>query len=295
MRYVMAVIEHGSIGKAAEALHVSQPALSKSIRRLEEQLQVELFSRDARGTHPTIYSECMKAHAQAVNVGVAQALAEIRALKDGSTGLLTVAAPPSVAQAILPEAVMRLTRERPRLKVKIATFQLNPVPALLAGEYDLAVHLLDGTEMETGMKQRLLFHDRLVVIARPGHPLTKLQHVTVADLLPYGWILQEKDNLHRMRLERLFEAAGLPARAPEIECDSTIFMIPGVVRSDLLGIVPRLLLYSQNIDVATIEIDSPFMRRAIGFIWRENQVLTPSTKLFIDAVDGLCRERDFGA
>lgn len=293
LRNLIAVAQHGSIGKAAQALHVSQPALTKSIRRLEEQLQVPLFSRDARGTHPTVYGECMLAHAQAVGVGVAQALAEVGALKAGSSGLLTIAAPPSIAQAILTDAVLRLTRDRPRLKVRIATFMLDPLPAVIAGEYDIALHILDPGQLRDGIRQHFLFRDHLVVVARSGHPLARRKTVTVRDLLGYEWILQEPENPHRQRLERLFEAAGLPVPKPAIECDSPLFMVSGVISSDYLGILPEFLLQGHNRSalIAGIPIDSPLMVRSIGFIWREGQVLTAATRLLIPLVEEVCRER----
>ena len=91
-RNVIAVIETGSLGKAAELLHISQPALTKSIQRLEERLGVPLFYRDARGMRPTLYGDAFRAHAQAISIGVSQAVQEIEALKAGSEGIIKIAA-----------------------------------------------------------------------------------------------------------------------------------------------------------------------------------------------------------
>ncbi len=63
LRNLIAVIDNGSLGKAAEVLHISQPALTKSIQRLEERLGVPLFYRDSRGMRPTVYGEAFRAHA----------------------------------------------------------------------------------------------------------------------------------------------------------------------------------------------------------------------------------------
>ncbi|HVY56481.1 MAG TPA: LysR family transcriptional regulator, partial [Xanthobacteraceae bacterium] len=81
---LLMVIEKGSLGKAAEALHISQPALTKSMRRLEDQLGVPLFYRDARGMRPTVYGEALHAHAQGIAIGIDQALRDIAALRAGS-------------------------------------------------------------------------------------------------------------------------------------------------------------------------------------------------------------------
>jgi DNA-binding transcriptional LysR family regulator len=293
LRNVIAVIENGSIGKAAEALYISQPALTKSIQRLEESLQVPLFYRDARGTHPTIYGECLRAHAQAVNVGVSQALAEIKALKVGSSGVLTIAAPPSVAVEVLPDAILMLTKERPRLQVRVVTFMLDPLPGLLAGEYDFIINVLNGdVPAESGLKQRLLYQDRLTVISRKDHPITRVPVVTPHDLRPYQWAIPRAENLHRRRLERMFEAEGLAPPQPAIECSLSDFFVAAVMRSDYLAITAKLWVQASGNEgrIAMTDIDSPFMLRSIGIIWREHQVLSPASLLMIQAIEAACHQ-----
>jgi DNA-binding transcriptional LysR family regulator len=292
LRNVVAVIESGSIGKAAQALAISQPALTKSIHRLEESLQVPLFLRDARGMHPTIYGECLRAHAQAVNVGVAQALAEIKALRAGSSGVLTIAVPPSVALEILPGAILMLTRERPRLQVRVVTFMDDPLPQLLMGEYDFIIDVLNGdAPRQAGLEQRVLYQDRLAIMSRLDHPITQLPVVTPHDLEPYQWAVPRAENLDRRRLESLFEAEGLAPPHPAIECSLTDFLVAAVMRSDYLAITAKLWVQASGNEgrIAMTDMDSPFMQRSIGIIWREHQVLSPSSVLLIEALETACR------
>jgi DNA-binding transcriptional LysR family regulator len=120
-RNLLMVIEKGSLGKAAEALRISQPAMTKSIRRLEEQLGVPLFDRGARGMRPTLYGNVLRAHAQGITIGIEQALRDIAALRAGSEGTVRVAAGPIMTNEILVKAVLRLMRDRPKLRINIHT------------------------------------------------------------------------------------------------------------------------------------------------------------------------------
>ncbi len=100
LRNMIAVLETGSLGKAAERLHISQPALTKSIQRLEQELGVRLFEREPRGMRPTLYAESLRGYAKATSVGMAQAIAHINALKNGTEGMITVAAPSIIASTL---------------------------------------------------------------------------------------------------------------------------------------------------------------------------------------------------
>ena len=92
LRYFLATVESRSFGKAAEKLHVTQPALSKAVRRLELSLGVRLLDRLPRGVSPTIYGEALAAHADLIEGEIARARDAIFALKDGNTGRVVVGA-----------------------------------------------------------------------------------------------------------------------------------------------------------------------------------------------------------
>ena len=115
LRNLVAVLEAGSIGKAAAQLHISQPALSKSIRRLEEELGVLLFEREGRGVQPTLYAERLRDYAAAASLGMAQARADLEALKSGTEGIVTLAGPQPIAELLFGAAAARIARARPKL------------------------------------------------------------------------------------------------------------------------------------------------------------------------------------
>ncbi|HWG05341.1 MAG TPA: LysR family transcriptional regulator, partial [Beijerinckiaceae bacterium] len=239
LRGMLAVIEAGSLGKAAERLHMSQPALTKSIKRLEDDLGVSLFVRGARGMHPTVFADSLQAYAQAASVGMAQAVSQIKALKSGTEGIVTIAAPPIIGSELFPDALIKLTNERPNLRLRVVLQGNDLFASLLAGRYDLIVATLYSEIPPTGLLWRQLFIDRMVAITRPNHALASRGKMSFADLREYPWAVADGESRHRRRLEHFFAAAGLQPPQAAIECSTPSLVRALVMRSDYVGIVAK--------------------------------------------------------
>ena len=294
LRVLLAVIDKGSLGRAAEWLHTSQPAVTKTIQRLEQELEVALFDRDARGMRPTQYAECLAEHARSISIGVSQAIDDVKALKRGAKGTVTIGSPPLVATEILPPIIVRLQKEHSGLQVRITTASDGVSERVLDGEFDFGLDLIGATGNHKDLMQTLLFNDKLVLIARSGHPITRLNAPKPQDLHACEWIMPIRGNRHRGRLIQLFELAGLTPPIPAIECSTTAFIKTIVSQTDYIGIIARIALHPES-DVADrklqiIEIDSPSMQRPIGLVWRQSQVLTPAIRIVMRAVEEGCRK-----
>ncbi len=291
LQNVIAVIENGSLGRAASALNVSQPALTKSIQRLEERLGVPLFTRDSKGMRPTLYGEALRPHAHGILASTEQAVREIESMRSGARGTVSIAAGPLISSDILSSAMVRLLREHPLIHVNIHTAIGDHTPGLLDGRYDFIMSQLPLGSRMGGLIQRELVNDRIAVIARPGHELTGKAKVSVRDLLRFKWVLPERGHNHRIRLSRVFEADNLTMPEPDVECSSTEFIKSVVARTDHLGLIAQMGIKDTS-DPKSIEIpiDSPFMVRPIGIVWRQNQVLSSSSRLLMAAIEAVCRE-----
>lgn len=290
LQNVIAVIEKGSLGRAAAALNISQPALTKSIQRLEVRLGVPLFTRDSKGMRPTVFGEALRPHAHGISAGVEQALREIEAMRSGTRGTVKIAAGPLVTSDILSIAIVTLMRENPFVRVNIHTAIGDQMPALLRGEFDFILAQIPLGSRLDGLEQRELVHDRVSVIARTGHPLTRTSKVSLENLLSYKWVLPEPGHHHRLRLGRVFEADNLPIPEPHIECSSTEFIKSVVSRTDHLGLIAQMGIKSEGSDkTVEINIDSPFMMRPIGIVWRQHQVLSQPSRLLMAAIEKTCK------
>src|SRR6267154_2326798 len=142
LRNMLAVMEEGSLGKAAQRLNISQPALTKSIQRLEEELGVRLFDREARGMKPTFYAESLRGYAKAACIGMAEAESQIAALRNGTEGTITVAGPALMMTELLPAVLVRLSQERPNLQVRVVAQNKELFSELLEGKFSLVVAML---------------------------------------------------------------------------------------------------------------------------------------------------------
>jgi DNA-binding transcriptional LysR family regulator len=292
-RAFLAVIETGSLNKASQLLHVSQPALTKRIRRMEEQLGVRLFDRGARGMQPTPYAETLRSYAQAATSGMEQVLARIAALKSGTRGTLTVAGAPLTASTLFPEALVALKQERPEFDVRIVSQSRSLREGLLARDYELIATVLDEDASTKGLTQHFLFNDRLVIVARPGHRLLKGKKLTPEILQRCSWVYAEQNTWHRSRLQRYFEEAGLALPVATIECRAPAILKAIVACSDHVGLVTRLGVQAEVSAgvLEMFEIDSPLMARPIGLFWRERDALSPPAKAFIAILERICRRR----
>ena len=119
LKHFLAVYQHGSIGQAAEALLLTQPALSKSIRQLERDLNVTLFERTPLGVVPTVYGEALAVHARVIQAELLTAETELSTLKGTSRGKVTVGIGPSIAVNLMPAATLLLAERAPGIHVTV--------------------------------------------------------------------------------------------------------------------------------------------------------------------------------
>ena len=294
LRNLLAVMDEGSIGKAADKLHISQPALTKSIQRLEEQLGVKLFDRKSRGMVPTSYADSLRAYAQAACVGMAQALSEIEALKSGTEGVITIAGPPLIASELMPDVIVRLAAERPNLQVRIVSQNQELFTSLLAGNFNFVVAMLYNEIPKSGLVKRWLFDDRLMLVMRPNHPAAKLENVRPQDLLGYKWAI-DSARWPLRRLELYFEQSGLAMPRASVESREPSVLKSVIMNSDHVGVISRLGVENEIAEglLAAVNIESPLMMRPIGIVRRESDTPSPAVEAAIRILELVCRERGY--
>jgi DNA-binding transcriptional LysR family regulator len=288
LRNILAIFEKGSIGKAADVLAISQPALTKSLRRLEEELQVKLFDRTSRGMKPTIYGECLRSHAQAISAGIHHLRDNLESLKSGLSGIVEIGAPPIIAPKVFPGPLSDLAKERPNVLVRVAT-ELSPalVELVQNGRLDFAVTFIADETVPRGCQRRFLFNDRLVIAARAKHPIAKARQVSVREVAHYPWILPVHNNLHRQRLQLAFEAEGLPLPHATIECNSVQFIKAMIQSTDCIALVSKMAMDADEAAgvVKTVELGSEYMTRQIGMVWRDDNSLSTAAARLMQIVE----------
>lgn len=274
--HFLAVAEHLNFTAAATQLNISQPALSRSIKHLEEQLCVTLLDRMPTGVALTRYGEILARRARLMQLDAEHTLSEIEALKTGSGGKLRIGAGPLWANVYLPWAIAELQRQHTGYQIEITSGVIDTlVPSILAGQIDTFCSSLDFPNHPELEKVQLVDVSH-VVVADKGHPLARKAEIQATQLLDYPWITMKGDYVGRNRLGSYFVGQGLePPR-------SSIVVGPGIHSLDLLRYadyvttIPTAMLPTANaVGVEKLNISGSFWDASAGIVFRKSNIPLP--------------------
>ena len=284
IRHFLALADAGSVGRAAQAIGVSQPALSKSIRRLEAELNVRLFDRTPRGCPLTRYGKTFLQHARVISLATRNAETSIRGMRGVSPDDLSVGVSPSLARTILPLASAALVKENPGLHVHVVTGMVDELLSKVsAGLIEFAVMALPEEASHADLEHEVLVSTELEVVGRKAHPLAKCARVALNDLLAYPWILPSGAASGRKALYRSFTALGLPLPVPTIESDSITYISSFLQDSDYLSFLPLSLVGAHDglHELSPLNIDDQHWLRPVAATHRKGVLLSKSSRQLI--------------
>jgi LysR family transcriptional regulator of gallate degradation len=280
----LSLVEAGSFAGAAVRTAITQPALHRAVRDLEQLCGVPLAERSGRGLVVTAAGRRLARGVRLAAGEIAAAIGEISP-DPGVGSRITVGAMPLSRALLLPHAIAALIRSEPRAALDIREGSWRElVDPLRDGAIDLMVGALRDPP-PAGLRQRFLFEDRLVVVGRAGHPLAGVPAPSLADYSRYGWIIGHADTPLRQHWQAMFEGHEPPA-AP-IECGSAM-VIRGVLRtSDLLTLLSpdQVAMELATGVLAQIGPPLPGGGRAIGITTRETWRPTQVQQRFLDLVE----------
>lgn len=291
LEHFLAVVEHGSISRAADAAGVSQSGLTKSIRNLEASVGGELLERLPRGVRPNALGEALVLRSTRILAQLRDAEAELRDLRQGATGTLAIGAGPSWLRRCLPQAVAQVLASCPhgRLRVR-GGFDAELVAALKQGEVDLVVAASQEAEGDRELVVHPLTHDRQAVVASAGHPLLAVREPDLAALDAHGWILPGRGMAQRQRFEASWWMCGRKPPEPAIEATSVSFMLEVVRATRLLSFATSSILGAERIEgIAFLDVPQLTWERRAGIIVRAREPLAPLTDTMIGALRDVCR------
>lgn len=277
LQLIAEVERTGSLSRAADALSLTQPALSKALKEVEGMLGFEIFHRGTRGLQKTaqgtivvngamlMIRELMHLHAEAEVAGSDGGLAAV--LRLGTSAFLAV--------GLLPQVIAKLTALAPPLAVWLRE---DTVPrlfeALLAGELDALVTLYN-TDVMAGTAGREVRFEKIseehyVVIAPTGHHLARAGAVSWGSLAEAKWVLTRKPSLARVFIEDSFRRHGVAPPAPMCETDgpvtATCLVAAGVGLSSVPESTARDAL--KNKTVSLVKLLSPQPSATLGLVYR---------------------------
>ena len=293
LRHLIAIGEHASIGQAARSLNMTQPGLTKSIRRLEQTLAATLVVRRSRGVELTPQGRALVAHAKLIQLQVADARRELAAGSGADVARLAIGAGPSWLSRHLPTAVGRVLDDMPGLRVKITGgFNDRLFELLTQGELDVVIAALPDGPLGPDLAAEPLTHDDLHVVARAAHPFAARAILQARDLQQARWILPGREVAARLRLEAVFMARSLAPPFPEIESDSISFILATLRESDFLSFATRQLLTSaEAASLVSLAVPGFSVRRKAGLVYRARAVPTRPAELLSGHLRSICKEQ----
>ncbi|TRW14929.1 LysR family transcriptional regulator [Glacieibacterium frigidum] len=223
LKYFLAVLETGHFARAAQSLGISQPAVSKSIKALEDDLGVRLFERGQFGAEPTRYALRLATRAKLMLAEGRLARAELDAMRGARKGRLAIGAGISFASRILPLAIERYRRRWPGISVSVDVGMSGVLfPALQNGEYDFVVSAPPlALSVDGDLAQEKLFDEVDSIVVGRGHPLIAQRPQSLADVAGYPWLVSGRSGLWDY-IRGSYLAAGLPPPTDVVNTDSEL-------------------------------------------------------------------------
>lgn len=281
------VARNVSIGKAAGILNVSQPAVTRTIRELEEALGAPLVEKDGRGIRLTSAGEEFRRHAGASVAALRQGVDSVRLGQSKATVPLRIGALPTVSARIMPAAVRRFLAGSQGGRLKIITGE-NAVllDQLAAGELDLVVGRLAAPERMLGLTFEHLYSEQVLFVVRSGHPLLFERPFDLARIAGFTVLMPTATAIIRPFVDRFLIAHGLPDTGARIESVSDSFGRAFVRDSDAIWIISEGVVANDVAagHLATLPIDTSETRGAVGLTMRADAERSLPLTTLINAI-----------
>lgn len=291
LTYFETIAEIGHLGRAAEKLNRSQPALSKSIQRLEESLGTRLFQRDGRRIKLTDVGELLLARGKQLRLSISETEREVRDFASGLIGNIRLGCAASMAEHLLPQLVEALLARAPELTLSLSIAQDDVLrESLRAGRLDAIICplIVDDPRFLTYP----IVQDEAVVVASEDHPVFS-RPVQLKDLCAYRWVLAAPTVTARRWIDNAFLSRQLPAPVAQIETNSISLLPRLIARTRLLSFLARETLeHGQGMSrLREVPLAETTMSRTVAVMIRAEGYLPPA----VEAMVALLRSdgRDF--
>lgn len=293
LHYFETIATLGHVGKAAERLHRSQPALTGCIRRIESTLGTALFEKEGRNIRLTPAGELLLERARNLLISADDIVKEFKDYSGGLSGQVRIGLVPTAAHHMLLPLTKLLSKDYPNLQLKLIIGQSDFLNKLLK---ERELDLIIGLESDLGDSFEFfpIFEDTMVVVANSSHEIFKNPAVEIEDLLKYKWVLAPTSVTSRKWLDQNFELQGLPKPDVQIETN-LLLMIPSMImQTDLLSFISRLNLKQPSPDVdyiREVKVKETTMQRWYKVIHRKDGYLPPASRRLRDIL--IEQGRDF--
>jgi LysR family pca operon transcriptional activator len=274
-----------SVGRAAEALNVSQPAVSKTILELEQLLGAALFDRSGRTIALTGSGELFLRYAGTSLSALREGIASIR--DSQADAVVKVGALPTVSARVLPPAVRKFTARKAQALPRIVTGPNGYLLSLLRqGSVDFVVGRMAAPDEMTGLSFEHLYSERIALIVRPGHPLLSGGQFTLSMLEGYQILMPPHGSVIRPLVEQFFLAHGTEPPRDQVETVSNAFGNAYVRMTDAVWLISEGVV-ANEIDsdrLAVLPFDTAETLGPVGLTRRNETTYSLAAEMLMDDI-----------
>lgn len=294
LRDLLAVADAGSIRGGARALKISQPALSRSLRQLEAELNTRLLERSGRGVMPTVSGRALVARARAIHSELRRAEEEQAQLSGTSAGAVAFGVVPQAAIHVLPPALAQFRRSHPYADVRVVDGLAHMLlPQLREGSLDFVIGSRPQGRLDGHFKFQPLFTNQIVIGARRGHPLRKAR--SLRELTDSPWVIFTPPGWTGAVIPDLFVKNGLAPPRSVTRSDSYLAVLTLLAGTETIAPLSRML-FEQRLArefFEAFDLKERLPEFSIGLFQRADSPPTPVVATMVEAVKGAARRLAF--
>lgn len=285
LHVLMAVVQAGSMNKAASLLHTTQPAISRSIGKLEQNLGVRLLDRNAKGVEPTACGQALLDGGTAMFDDLRQAVKNIEFLADPTAGEVRIGCNLFLASSFVSAVVDRLSRRYPRVVFHLVASETETLRRELSERnVDLLIARRFGPILDEQLGYEFLFDDTYVVAAGAQSPWVRRRRIELPELVGESWTLPPPESLIGSVAMEAFRASGLDYPRVAVVSSTPQVRISLLATGRFLTIFPASALRfpTRRPEIKVLPVELSKTRVPNGIVTLKNRTLSPVAQLFID-------------
>lgn len=285
LRYFVALYEEGHVGRAAERLNLSQPALSQQIRQLEQGLDVSLFQRTGKRLLPTLAAHTLYNHALPLLDGLERAREALRNFRGQAPRSLSIGVLQTVNASLVPLLLERLRAAQPHLVVQIYELSgLDIERRLLTGNLDIGIGFLP--PRQPGLHSLQLYEDELQLVIPDDHPLKDFRKVSLAQAAELPMLLLGEE----FRIRQIWqEQLALLGRRPQVQAELNHMagILDSLPHTRLATVLPgRARQLHANRELLWKPLSEPRVPLRVGLVYRDAQRQQATLELLQTMLEG---------
>jgi DNA-binding transcriptional LysR family regulator len=284
---VLECAQRGSLGAAAAALNMTQPAITRMLKRLEASFGVPLFERTTRGVVPTVFGEALLPYAKLVVSEIGNATHLIQQMRGASRGVVRIGGVASVVGGFIIAVIAEMRKQHPEIQYQvIEDLEDRLLEGLKVGRIDIAISPEPYLDDDIIIATPDVMHDTVSVFASCDHPIVKRGHLTLSEAARLDWAMPPPGTPTVREWQRRFHDNGLDPNAPSI-ISRSVPVLKAAVLSQMLCCWMPLPLVREDVErgsMARVKVPDLDWQRTFRVYRRKKGLMTPPTVTLLQCI-----------